>query len=319
MKKIMIMVVSIVLGIALNGCTSTSYPVTDMKIKKDISDYLVQVPHFSEVVSVELGTKKLEGDQFTVNATVEVKNKVAKVSGDIVVVYTKIESAWVRNMPKLTVNSAIAYADPTDIDVLNPALGLNRSGIENRFDFNYYLEDFEITDKTVTLNENKALYEVTSEKTWWNSTATLTLGVDVRYTYEEGWKPIAIPYEHFTETSIWDGQYQIQLDEAVSGSKSFPIILNGTIEIAAKSDGSIEQDGSVHAIFTLDGFEHDLEGSAWVMDNDLPTSRYLMFYFNQTSGNYLRIGLIWAGHETDPYLVYTVSLNGVSGTMTPIN
>ncbi len=247
MRKSLSILIGILMGLGmLTACTSTSYPVTETKLMKDISDYLVQVPRFSEVVSVELGTKKLEGDQFTVNATVEVKNKVAKIRGDMVVVYTKIESAWVRNMPKLTVTSAIAYADPTDKDVLNAALGLNRSGIENRFDFNYYLENFEITDKTVTLNENKALYEVTSEKTWWNCKAKLTLGVDVRYTYEDGWKPIAIPYEHFTETSTWDGQYQIQLDEAVSGAKSFPIMLSGTIEITAESDGSIEQDGSNH-------------------------------------------------------------------------
>lgn len=311
---------SMVIGLSLNACSfGTAYPVSDEKFKEDLTNYLKLSPRFTEVVLIQVTDREIVDDLFTITATVEYKDDVALIRGTFDVDYYKSDAAWVRKTPKLTVTSAIAYADPEDNDVLNAALGLNRSGIENRFDFNYYFEYFEITDKTVTLNENKALYEVTSEKTWWNCKATLTLGVDVRYTYEDGWKPIAIPYEHFTETTTWDGQYQIQLDEPVSGTSSFPITLTGSYEVMADSDGSMRIDGSIQAKFTLGGVDYDLAGGAWIVDDDTPTGRYLMFYYDQPKGKSLMISLFWAGHETDPYLVYAVNLSGATGTMTPTN
>lgn len=314
--------VSVVLGIALSACTSKpSYPITDSKLKEDITSYLTQEPNFSDIVSIELGNKTLAHDLFTVFATVEFKDETADIHGDMVVEYYKSESAWVRKAPVMVVNSAMAYVEPVESDILNivKTEKLDRIGVENWFNFNYWFVDYTLTNKTVTLAQNKVIYEYTTEKTWNNCSASLTLGVDVRYTYEKGWQAVAITSEQFTETTTWDGTYQIQLDEAVSGTTSFPITLSGDYIISADSSGITSMDGTVYAKFTFDGIEYELGGSPGTVNNGILSGRRLEFYDNDSPWKQLVIILVWAGHETDPYLTYMVYFNEVTGSMAAID
>jgi len=320
MKKIMILIVSVVLGLALSACTSPSYPVRDAKIKEDITNYLKLSPHFSEVISIDINDRALADGLFSVNATIAYKDDVALIKGTLSVDYYKSDAAWVRKSPVFTLDNATAYVEPNFNDLMDGALGLNRSYVEADESFDYQLSDFEVINKVLHLSDNWVEYTVKSTNQIYNVKAELELDIDVRYTYTTGWIAVAVTEERFTETTDWNGNFKATFDPAVAGIDKMTLSLNGTIVLQRDSDGSqIFGNTNVSGVITTNTGSYDVTGYATIPDENKPSGREILLDSDNLPGRFIIVSLERFQNPNESWVEFTIVLNGKSYPLTREN
>ncbi len=318
MKKGIFILCSVMMLMGVTACTNTKTdPIKEDKIIKDITEIITKLPNFSELISIEITSKTLDDKDFKVESDVEFKNDVATIKGTVSVDYYKSDSVWLKKYPELKVDSAVAFKEPKIEDIISVLPTLNRSHLEDAYEFDDMFFDYEMSDKAIDFTNNQITYEFTSRREVNHCKADLILGVDVRYTYSKGWQAVAITHERFVETTTWSGKFKADFEGTVHGLKTLTIDLSGFIVIENNETGNETiSTNSTHANFTLDGITYAVDGEPAYFDDKHTNGREISFLYNQS--NALVVAYRFYRNPIERWFTYEVILDGKSGKLSLI-